>query len=637
MPTRRTALIVTLAIVAFGLVLGAVVFRDRVAEPTLAEIAPVLDSSIEATVEAPVADTTGQEEATAGVFQARRLDVADPPASQYEDYLAARPKTILDLQPFREASSVRIENPAGGQGEATLVNLNPYVNAWFLLRIDWRGRDPVYYHLENSHPEEQRIELDPKYLHGLALVSSQETRYCSVWGETESELEAARASRLTNAPVCQGAVFLRNPTEGRMTAKEWVTGFLRDRVPQGEKITVFVREQFFQDAFLATSDLVSAPAANGARPRAAGAPRRPLIDPRYEANYLVPAELGLHLDNGPDNQVLVGQWYPVKDNPGIFVSTIEPRLVDAELINSLQGQLNPLDDIEESALVFMTAFDLEEFDVGFALGTEHPRVVWSERVPPSMVDDSLPGPDGIATVEPLVMTGMLSPEEASRAAATFTGGFKRSHGAFKWSELATRNGGSHYGFIEAGTILSKLQPGLATVLVYADGQVDLKTWTDEDVHELPRIRHARQNGVPIIDYDAATGTSRPGAQVKQWTLGNWSGSQDQRFRTLRAGLCLQEHEGERFLIYGYFSSATPSAMARVFQAYHCRYAMLLDMNALEHTYLALYRQRDSRFLIQHLIKGMEVLDKSIEGQDLPRFVGFADNRDFFYLSRRSDP
>jgi hypothetical protein len=34
---------------------------------------------------------------------------------------------------------------------------------------------------------------------------------------------------------------------------------------------------------------------------------------------------------------------------------------------------------------------------------------------------------------------------------------------------------------------------------------------------------------------------------------------------------------------------------------------------------------------------MEVLDKSIEGQDLPRFVGFADNRDFFYLSRRKDP
>jgi hypothetical protein len=75
----------------------------------------------------------------------------------------------------------------------------------------------------------------------------------------------------------------------------------------------------------------------------------------------------------------------------------------------------------------------------------------------------------------------------------------------------------------------------------------------------------------------------------------------------------------------------------VFQAYHCKYAMLLDMNALEHTYLALYRQRDSRFLIQHLIQGMEVLDKSIEGQDLPRFVGFADNRDFFYLSRRKDP
>ena len=124
--------------------------------------------------------------------------------------------------------------------------------------------------------------------------------------------------------------------------------------------------------------------------------------------------------------------------------------------------------------------------------------------------------------------------------------------------------------------------------------------------------------------------------MKQWTLGNWSGSQDKRFRTLRAGLCLQESDSERFLIYGYFSSATPSAMARVFQAYHCKYAMLLDMNALEHTYLALYRQREDRFLTQHLIQGMEVLDQSIDGQDLPRFIGFADNRDFFYLSRRSE-
>ena len=50
-------------------------------------------------------------------------------------------------------------------------------------------------------------------------------------------------------------------------------------------------------------------------------------------------------------------------------------------------------------------------------------------------------------------------------------------------------------------------------------------------------------------------------------------------------------------------------MARVFQAYGCRYAMLLDMNALEHTYLALYAP-GRQIAVQHLIRGMEEVDKS---------------------------
>jgi hypothetical protein len=75
-------------------------------------------------------------------------------------------------------------------------------------------------------------------------------------------------------------------------------------------------------------------------------------------------------------------------------------------------------------------------------------------------------------------------------------------------------------------------------------------------------------------------------------------------------------------------------MALVFQAYRCKYAMLLDMNALEHTYLAVYRMQESRFQVQHLIKEMSVLDKSSKGQIAPRFIGYSDNRDFFYLLRK---
>jgi hypothetical protein len=184
-------------------------------------------------------------------------------------------------------------------------------------------------------------------------------------------------------------------------------------------------------------------------------------------------------------------------------------------------------------------------------------------------------------------------------------------------------------------VLSKLQPSLATLVVYDDGRIDLRTWAEADEALLPRIRHARQNGVPILERDPASQRTVAGSRVRDWGPGNWSGSADRKLRTLRAGLCLQESQGKQFLLYGYFSSATPSAMARVFEAAGCRYAMLLDMNALEHTYMAVYRREGARLLPEHLIEGMEAVDGSENGQPVPRFVSVADNRDFFFLLRRS--
>ena len=77
-------------------------------------------------------------------------------------------------------------------------------------------------------------------------------------------------------------------------------------------------------------------------------------------------------------------------------------------------------------------------------------------------------------------------------------------------------------------------------------------------------------------------------------------------------------------------------MARVFQAYQSSYAMLLDMNALEHTYLAIYKRRGSNLYIQHLIQGMSEIDKTGKGQYIPRFLGYSDDRDFFYLTRKEE-
>jgi hypothetical protein len=286
------------------------------------------------------------------------------------------------------------------------------------------------------------------------------------------------------------------------------------------------------------------------------------------------------------------------------------------------------------ALVYLVAFDLETFNLHYVMGTEHPRLDWSERPPASSRDPRLPGPDGVRSAAPLVTNGLVSPADAERTIAAFTAGFKRSHGAFRYGLLSLRNHGSHYGFIEQGVVFSKLQPGLASVLVMNDGVVDLRTWGAADDSQLSRIRDARQNGVPLIEYDPVSRKGVPGSLVNLWGPGNWSGSAGEDLRSLRAGLCLQENGSHRFLIYGYFSAATPSGMARVFQAYQCRYAMHLDMNALEHTYLALYVRRKGQRVVEHLIDEMQVVDRSsTRGELAPRFVGFPDDRDFFYVTR----
>jgi len=42
--------------------------------------------------------------------------------------------------------------------------------------------------------------------------------------------------------LCDGAVEMRIKTRGALTAREWATGFLRDKVWGGEKLTVMVNQ-----------------------------------------------------------------------------------------------------------------------------------------------------------------------------------------------------------------------------------------------------------------------------------------------------------------------------------------------------------------------------------------------------------
>ena len=560
-------------------------------------------------------------------------DAAAAPA-QWEEYQADAPKTIVELQPFRQSASVEFQM-AGNWGQATLVNLNPQINAWFLLTLWWPGASgATSYHLENPSPKTQTLALSEANPYGIRIAAAGRETDCELWpaGRT-MELQQARRTDLPYAPLCADRLYLRNPVSGTYTHLERVTNFLRDHVWGGEQIVGFVRKQFFSDAFIERDQQPGAgqsaelPAASPHKPRSAP------IAPAFAAQAVVPEHLGIDIGQASGG-VAMGQWYAVRDAPGIFVSVIRPQVIEPASIGGGKASHAELDSVEANALDYMVALDLAQFDLGFALGTDHPRVGWSERALESVRNPRLPGPDGIGSVAPLVVNGMVNPQTVERAAAAFAGGFKREHGAFRYGPLAQQNHGTHYGFIEQGVVFSKLQPELATLWVDDLGEVRMKTWTAGDASRLPHIKFARQNGVALIEYDEKTGVPAPGALIDSWGPGNWSGSEDERLRTLRAGVCLQEIGGERFLIYGYFSTATPRAMARVFQAYGCRYAMHLDMNALEHTYFAVYTYKNGRIEVQHLIEGMAEVDRKGGDELAPRFLSFPDDRDFFYATRK---
>lgn len=554
-------------------------------------------------------------------------------ASQWAEYEADVPKTIVELQPFRSTASSAFQM-SGARGVATLINLNPRVNAWFLLTLRIGiGDKSESYHLENPRPDTQTLALSSRG-DGVRIAVDGRDVECALWPDGRSSaLQEARHSELPYAPLCGDRLYLRNAVSGTYTHLERVTNFLRDHVWGGEQIVGFVKQEFFADAFRekGAAEEASRPMVRAA---SAGAPPPPQIDAAFGQRAADPGHLGIDVGQGSSG-LMLGQWYAVRDIAGMFISIVQPEALASPMRRQESRTVNELDAVEAAALDYMVAIDLSQFHLGFALGTDHPRVEWSDRVLESARNPKLPGPDGIGSVAPLVVNGMVSPPTVERAVATFAGGFKREHGAFRYGALALQNRGSHYGFIEQGVIFSKLQPGLATLFVDDTGAVRMKTWAAPDDAGLAHIKYARQNGVPLIEYDEARAISSPGSLVNNWGAGNWSGSSEEHLRTLRAGACLLVSGSRRFLVYGYFSTATPSAMARVFQAYGCRYAMHLDMNALEHTYFAVYSHKNGRIAVQHLIEGMAEVDRKGGDELAPRFLSFPDDRDFFYLTRKA--
>ena len=518
------------------------------------------------------------------------------------------PGSVFALNPFRNAQEA--QGPDGTTYR--LTSLNPQVNSWFVLDVVPPSGAQQSYHLENANPSGAALGLRGGVAPALIIDSNGVAIECAPW--EGGELQTAASSDLPFAPVCDWALYVRNPVRGNRTTREAVSQFLRDNVVFGDSIVNMIKGAFFEDAFMVSSEGFEAEAEIdgvdilGTALLASAPSMRPAMS--------------FDLEGTDGGAMTAGAWYAVNDAPGIYASVMQPGMIAPEVF-AIPGA-NALDGVENRADVYLVAFDMSQFDVGYELGTDHPALGWSSRPSGAGRHYQGPGPDGFDRPAPLAFNGMLSPDFYDTVAATFTGGFKREHGAWRFGDYAGFHWGNHYGFMTHGVLFSRLWPNLATLYVLDDGSVHMGSWVEDDRDILPRLVTARQNGVPLIEDGV------PGDRVTSWGGGNWSGSAEANLRTLRGGACMRTVAGRQFLIYAYFSSATPSGMARTFQAYQCDYAMLLDMNSQELAYMALYTRDGGDLQTRHLVSGMAGADPD----GAARFVEAPDNRDFFYLVRR---
>ncbi len=555
-----------------------------------------------------------QQEPESGATKAPPLTPPPPPREpDWKARLAAMnlpdlPKgpvsSVVELQPYR--TSERLANDKGDS--VTLVNLNPLIGSWYVLEYAVGGKSQSF-HLEvfplkaNGH-QKPGLSL---YADGLAVVLKNETQYFPLWPEQGKEpgknapdyqskalnpapvlsdvFKTMAAARTPVGLLCNNMVLVRQQRPGSTSRLEMATDILRET-----RVGDWLVEKL-KPMLIRAPEVADSQASPDAAP-AESAPESPvdaLVAPSFAKLAHKPKLLKVATEAG-DQGMRYGHWYKTLKHSGVYFSVLAPQAIDENLLSSYPDRVSPLGGggtgtQEGGSVVYMLALNMEQYGFGFAVGADHPNLQWSPKIKNTSGTD---GPDGFGTRAPLATIGALPPYLADRVEGVFAGGFKREHGVFTFGPFSRVNNNSHYGFVENGVILSRLNPGLATAIMRPDGTMDMLTWPENGDKEFRYILHARQNGVPIIEGLDANGVSVPGALVNKPGDGAWSGSANGRLLTIRSGMGIQEHDGHRFLLLGYFTGATPNAMARVYQAYHCRYAMALDMNAPELCYSALY-------------------------------------------------
>ena len=160
--------------------------------------------------------------------------------------------------------------------------------------------------------------------------------------------------------------------------------------------------------------------------------------------------------------------------------------------------------------------------------------------------------------EPAVTLPSRGPEEVplrlrSRLVATFNSGFKLSD-----------SGG---GFVTGGHTYAPLKAGLATILRYRDGRVDVRSWTGPATAG-PNIIYARQNLPLIVD------NGRPNPNLS--TGPEWGATLGNAIQVWRSGVGIDRHGN---LIYAAANYQTVGSLAAILIHAGAVRAMEMDINS----------------------------------------------------------
>ena len=539
-----------------------------------------------------------------------------------------RTNAFFQLQKYKEEATVTYEDTS--TLSATLVNLNSNINTWYILTLKDSGNRATTHNILTAS-DNLKLQLNPNAPELLISGHSSNAYNCNINQEISWIFQSRNKRRSTYIPICNNLLFIIIKQDGFRTMKErgaevlrWLAG------DTGEQVISEVKEHFFLDKYLIKGQTAELTALSGTALNNSPLSRA-AIQERYLNSTIPTSHLGLRTKSS-EKRILAGEWYPLKNYPDVYTSMITPGMVSKDIQASHKNRVNYLDSVERTATVFLMSFNLSKYTLGWGHGTDHPGVGWSRRAR-NIKKDNPYGPDGFDSINPLIPLGHVPPYHFAKTIGTFSAGFQNRHGAFKYGKMSTYNKAHHYGFMENGVMMVSPSEGLATVIMHKDGRVVLKRWTAEDNKLLPGIRHIRQNGVPLIHRDE-NGQGIPGKLVNQWSRGNWSGSAKKELRAPRGAACLIETPQDNYLAYAFFSSATPSAMARVFQAYGCSFAIHLDLNSPGQAYGSLFTTKDngSSIDIELLMSTMHAYMGGNRAS--PRYFVKPDYKDFFYIMKR---